>query len=172
MIRLFVAVSPPETVRLALSGLAAGLPAFAPAVAEAVIALLDHHGIRISGRRTVIVGRSAVVGMSATHLLLDRDATVTVAHSRTADLPSVTRQAEILVVAAGRAGLIGPEHLSPGTVVIDIGANATGDGGVAGDVDPGVAEMAALTPVPGGVGPVTTALLLRHVARAAGEAAG
>jgi methylenetetrahydrofolate dehydrogenase (NADP+)/methenyltetrahydrofolate cyclohydrolase len=155
-----------------LGRVAAGLPAFAPATAEAVLALLDHHKIRVSGRRAVIVGRSVVVGKPLAHLLLDRDATVTVAHSRTLDLPALTRQAEILVVAAGHAGLIGPEHVSPGAVVIDVGTNATADGGLAGDVDPAVATTAALTPVPGGVGPVTTALLLRHVVQAAGMAGG
>jgi methylenetetrahydrofolate dehydrogenase (NADP+)/methenyltetrahydrofolate cyclohydrolase len=148
--------------------LVAGLPAFAPATAEAVLALLDHYAVELSGRRAVVVGRSVVVGKPAAHLLLDRDATVTVGHSRTADLPSVTRQADILVVAAGRPGLIGPGHVSPGTVVIDVGTNATPGGGLAGDVDPAVAGVAgALTPVPGGVGPVTTALLLRHVVEAA-----
>jgi methylenetetrahydrofolate dehydrogenase (NADP+)/methenyltetrahydrofolate cyclohydrolase len=147
--------------------LAAGLPAFAPAAAEAVLALLDHHGIAIGGRRAVVVGRSVVVGKPVAHLLLDRNATVTIAHSRTADLPAVTREADILVVAAGRTALIGPGHVSPGAVVIDVGTNATADG-LAGDVDPAVAEVAALTPVPGGVGPVTTALLLRHVTRAVG----
>jgi methylenetetrahydrofolate dehydrogenase (NADP+)/methenyltetrahydrofolate cyclohydrolase len=152
--------------------LVAGLPTFAPATAEAVLALLDHHGIQVSGRRAVIVGRSVVVGKPAAHLLLDRNATVTIAHSRTTDLPAVTRQAEILVVAAGRPGLIGPGHVSPGAVVIDVGTNASGDGGLAGDVDPAVAAVAVLTPVPGGVGPVTTALLLRHVVEAASRREG
>jgi methylenetetrahydrofolate dehydrogenase (NADP+)/methenyltetrahydrofolate cyclohydrolase len=111
-----------------------------------------------------------VVGKPAAHLLLDRHATVTICHSRTTDLPAVTREAEILVVAAGRAGLIGTEHVSPGAIVIDVGTNATADGGLAGDVDPAVAAVAgALSPVPGGVGPVTTALLLSHVVRAAGS---
>lgn len=150
-----------------LGRLVAGLPTFAPATAEAVLALLDHHGIPVEGRRAVIVGRSVVAGKPVAHLLLDRNATVTVAHSRTTGLSAVTREAEILVVAAGRAGLIGPAHVSPGAVVIDVGTNATGSGGLAGDVDPAVAEVAALTPVPGGVGPVTTALLLRHVTEAA-----
>jgi methylenetetrahydrofolate dehydrogenase (NADP+)/methenyltetrahydrofolate cyclohydrolase len=148
--------------------LVAGLPAFAPATAEAVLALLDHYGVELPGRRAVVVGRSVVVGKPAAHLLLDRHATVTICHSRTADLPSVTRQADVLVAAAGRPGLIGPWHVSPGTTVIDVGTNATSEGGLAGDVDPAVAGVAAaLTPVPGGVGPVTTALLLRHVVEAA-----
>ena len=149
-----------------LGRLVAGLPAFAPATAEAVLALLDHYQVELLGRHAVVVGRSVVVGKPVAHLLLDRHATVTICHSRTADLPAITRQADVLVAAAGRAGLIGPGHVSPGTIVIDVGTNAT-PGGLAGDVDPAVAEVAgALTPVPGGVGPVTTALLLRHVVTA------
>jgi methylenetetrahydrofolate dehydrogenase (NADP+)/methenyltetrahydrofolate cyclohydrolase len=108
-----------------------------------------------------------VVGKPAAHLLLDRHATVTICHSRTSDLPAITRQADVLVAAVGRTGLITPEHVAPGTVVIDVGTNPTADGGLVGDVDPAVAEKAALTPVPGGVGPVTTALLLQHTVRAA-----
>jgi methylenetetrahydrofolate dehydrogenase (NADP+) / methenyltetrahydrofolate cyclohydrolase len=151
-----------------LGRLAAGLPAFAPATAEAVLALLDHYQVELRGRHAVVVGRSVVVGKPVAHLLLDRDATVTICHSRTADLSAITRQADVLVVAAGRAGLIRPEHVRPGAVIIDVGTNATPDGGLAGDADPAAAEVAAaLTPVPGGVGPVTTALLLRHVAQAA-----
>jgi methylenetetrahydrofolate dehydrogenase (NADP+) / methenyltetrahydrofolate cyclohydrolase len=150
-----------------LGRLMAGLPAFAPATAEAVLALLDHYQVELRGQHAVVVGRSVVVGKPVAHLLLDRDATVTICHSRTADLPAITRQADVLVVAAGRPGLIGRGHVSSDTVVIDVGTNATPDGGLAGDVDPAVAEVAALTPVPGGVGPVTTALLLRHVAQAA-----
>jgi methylenetetrahydrofolate dehydrogenase (NADP+) / methenyltetrahydrofolate cyclohydrolase len=152
-----------------LGRLAAGLPAFPPATAEAVLALLDHHRVALAGRHAVVVGRSTVVGKPAAHLLLDRDATVTICHSRTSDLAAITRQADVLVAAVGRPGLITPEHVSPGTVVIDVGTNPTADGGLVGDVDPAVAETAAgLTPVPGGVGPVTTALLLQHTVRAAG----
>jgi methylenetetrahydrofolate dehydrogenase (NADP+) / methenyltetrahydrofolate cyclohydrolase len=152
-----------------LGRLAAGLPAFPPATAEAVLALLDHHGIALAGRHAVVVGRSTVVGKPAAHLLLDRNATVTICHSRTSDLPAITRQADVLVAAVGRPGLITPEHVTPGTVVIDVGTNPTADGGLVGDVDPAVAEKAAgLSPVPGGVGPVTTALLLQHTVRAAG----
>jgi methylenetetrahydrofolate dehydrogenase (NADP+)/methenyltetrahydrofolate cyclohydrolase len=148
--------------------LVAGLPAFAPATAEAVLALLDHYGVELRGRHAVVVGRSVVVGKPAANLLLARHATVTICHSRTADLPAITRQADVLVVAAGRAGLIGPGHVFPGTTVIDVGTNATEGGILAGDVDPAVAPIAAgLTPVPGGVGPVTTALLLGHVVQAA-----
>ena len=156
---------------VSLGRLMTGLPAFAPATAEAVLVLLDHHRIALEGRHAVVVGRSAVVGKPVAHLLLDRNATVTICHSRTRDLAAVTRQAEVLVVAAGRAGLIGPDHVAPGATVIDVGTNATPDGGLAGDVDPKVAGIAgALSPVPGGIGPVTTALLLRHVTEAAAGA--
>ena len=154
-----------------LGRLTAGLPAFAPATAEAVLALLDYYQVALHGRHAVVVGRSVVVGKPVAHLLLDRHATVTIGHSRTADLAAITRQADVLVVAAGRAGLIGPEHVSPGATVIDVGTNVTDGGRLAGDVDPAVAGVAAaLSPVPGGVGPVTTALLLRHVVEAAGAA--
>ena len=152
---------------VSLGRLMTGLPTFAPATAEAVLALLDFHQVALSGRRAVVVGRSAVVGKPVAQLLLARDATVTV-HSRTVDLAAVTSAAEVLVVAAGRAGLVRPGFVAPGAVVVDVGTNATADGGLAGDVDPEVAEVAgALSPVPGGVGPVTTALLLRHVVAAA-----
>jgi methylenetetrahydrofolate dehydrogenase (NADP+) / methenyltetrahydrofolate cyclohydrolase len=152
---------------VSLGRLMTGLPAFAPATAEAVLRLLDHHHVELEGRHAVVVGRSAVVGKPVAHLLLDRNATVTIAHSRTRDLAAITRQADVLVVAAGRAGLIGRDHVTPGAAVIDVGTNATPDGGLAGDVDPTVADVAALSPVPGGVGPVTTAVLLRHVTDAA-----
>jgi methylenetetrahydrofolate dehydrogenase (NADP+)/methenyltetrahydrofolate cyclohydrolase len=153
-----------------LGRLVAGLPAFAPATAAAVMALLDHYDVKLAGQHAVVVGRSVVVGKPAAQLLLARDATVTVCHSRTPDLGAVTRQADVLVVAVGRTHLIGPDQVSPGTTVIDVGTNATPDGGLAGDVSPAVGniDQVALTPVPGGVGPVTTALLLRNVVEAAG----
>ena len=154
-----------------LGRVTAGLPAFAPATAEAVLALLDYYQVELRGRHAVVVGRSVVVGKPVAHLLLDRHATVTISHSRTADLAAITRQADVLVVAAGRASLIGPEHVSPGATVIDVGTNVTEAGRLVGDVDPAVAGVAAaLSPVPGGVGPVTTALLLRHVVEAAAAA--
>lgn len=148
---------------LSLGRLAAGLPAYAPATASAVVALLDEYAVELSGARAVVVGRSTVVGKPLAHLLLDRDATVTVCHSRTRDLAAVTSTADVLVAAVGRAHLITPAHVGPGAVVVDVGTNPTPGGGLAGDVDPAVADVAAaLTPVPGGVGPVTTALLLWH----------
>ena len=173
---LVAAIAPAKDVDGAnpasLGRLAAGLPAFPPATAEAVLALLDHHGVALAGRHAVVVGRSTVVGKPAAHLLLDRNATVTICHSRTSDLAAITRQADVLVAAVGRPGLITPEHVTPGTVVIDVGTNPTADGGLVGDVDPAVAEKADLTPVPGGVGPVTTALLLQHTVRAASDGTG
>jgi len=154
---------------LSLGRLAAGLPAFAPATAEAVLALLDSHGIPLSGAHAVVVGRSTVVGKPAAHLLLQRDATVTVCHSRTKDLAAVTRTADVLVAAVGRPELITAEHVAEDAVVIDVGTNPTPDGGLVGDVDAVsvTGRAAGLTPVPGGVGPVTTALLLQHTIRAA-----
>ncbi|MEV0260266.1 bifunctional 5,10-methylenetetrahydrofolate dehydrogenase/5,10-methenyltetrahydrofolate cyclohydrolase [Streptomyces sp. NPDC050617] len=154
---------------LSLGRLAAGLPAFAPATAEAVVRILEHHRVELTGRHVAVVGRSNVVGKPAAHLLLDKNATVTVCHSRTKDLAAVTSAADVVVAAVGRAGLIGAEHVRAGAVVVDVGTNPTEDGGLTGDVDAAsVAERAgALTPVPGGVGPVTTALLLQHTVRAA-----
>jgi methylenetetrahydrofolate dehydrogenase (NADP+) / methenyltetrahydrofolate cyclohydrolase len=133
-----------------LGCLAAGLPAFPSATAQAVVALLEYHDIPVAGREVAVVGRSTVVGKPLAHLLLDRNATVTVCHSRTVDLAAVTRRAEILVAAVGRPGLIGSKHVDPGAVVIDVGTNATDDGGLVGDVDPAVeAHAAGLTRFPG-----------------------
>jgi methylenetetrahydrofolate dehydrogenase (NADP+)/methenyltetrahydrofolate cyclohydrolase len=154
---------------LTLGRLAAGLPSFAPATAEAVLALLDHHGIPLSGGNAVVVGRSNVVGKPVALLLLQRDATVTVCHRHTKELAGVTRSADVLVAAVGRPNLITAEFVAEDAVVIDVGTNPTPDGGLVGDVDAdSVSErVAALTPVPGGVGPVTTALLLRHTVASA-----
>jgi methylenetetrahydrofolate dehydrogenase (NADP+) / methenyltetrahydrofolate cyclohydrolase len=154
---------------LSLGRLTAGLPAYAPATAEAVLTLLDHHGVEVAGRRAVVVGRSVVVGKPLGLLLLARDATVTICHSRTRDLAQITSQAEILIAAAGRPGLITAGNVSPGAIVIDVGTNATADGGLVGDVDAAsVTTVAgALSPVPGGVGPVTTAQLLSNTVSAA-----
>ncbi|MEV0698052.1 bifunctional 5,10-methylenetetrahydrofolate dehydrogenase/5,10-methenyltetrahydrofolate cyclohydrolase [Saccharopolyspora sp. NPDC050389] len=154
---------------VSLGRLSAGLAAFVPATAAAVLELLEHHEIPLSGRRAVVVGRSNVVGKPAAQLLLRRDATVTVCHRYTRDLTAHTHPAEILVVAVGQVGLIGAEHVSPGAVVIDVGTNPTVDGGLVGDVDETAVTgmVAGLTPVPGGVGPVTTALLLRHTVESA-----
>jgi methylenetetrahydrofolate dehydrogenase (NADP+)/methenyltetrahydrofolate cyclohydrolase len=154
---------------VSLGRLMCGRPAYAPATARAVVELLAHAGHDLSGRHVVVVGRSTVVGKPLTQLLLDRDATVTVCHSRTKSLAEHTRTADVIVAAAGRIGLIGADHVRPGAVVVDVGTNATLDGRLLGDVDARtVADVAgALTPVPGGVGPVTTALLLEHTVAAA-----
>lgn len=152
-----------------LGRLATGLPTFAPATAAAVLEILRREEVPLLGTRTVVVGRSTVVGKPAALLLLAEHATVTVCHSRTVDLAGVCAEADVLVAAVGRTHLIGADYVKKGAVVIDVGTNPTPDGGLAGDVDPeAVADRAAaLTPVPGGVGPVTTMLLLRHTATAA-----
>ncbi|MFI8973873.1 bifunctional 5,10-methylenetetrahydrofolate dehydrogenase/5,10-methenyltetrahydrofolate cyclohydrolase [Nocardia asteroides] len=157
---------------LSLGLLAAGLDGFVPATSEAVVELLAHHGIALEGRPVTVVGRSNIVGKPLAQLLLARNATVTVAHSRTADLAAVTAPAEIVVAAAGRIGLVTGKHIADGAVVIDVGTNEAADGGIVGDVDAASVQgkAAALSPVPGGVGPVTTALLMRHVVVAAEKA--
>ena len=148
--------------------LADGRPRFVPSTAEAIVELLKFHGVPLRGARATVIGRSTVVGRPAADLLLSEDATVTIAHSRTADLPAVTRSADVVVVAIGRAGFLRGEMLSPGATVIDAGINVTPKG-VVGDVDvESVSSVAgALSPVPGGVGAVTTELLLRNVLTAA-----
>lgn len=152
-----------------LGRLAQGRRTFAPATSAAVLELLRHEGVNLEGTRAVVVGRSTVVGKPAALLLLNESATVTVCHSRTKDLPAVCREADVLVAAVGRAKMIGAEFVKPGAVVIDVGTNPTPDGGLVGDVDyESVAPLAsAITPVPGGVGPVTTMLLLRNTVEAA-----
>lgn len=154
---------------LSLGRLAAGLPAFVPATAAAVLEILRRENVPLAGVRAVVVGRSTVVGKPAALLLLAEHATVTVCHSRTKDLAEVCRQADILVAAVGRPTLIGKAHVAPGAVVIDVGTNSTPDGRLVGDVDQSSLQdlPVSLTPVPGGVGPVTTALLMRHVVEAA-----
>jgi methylenetetrahydrofolate dehydrogenase (NADP+)/methenyltetrahydrofolate cyclohydrolase len=133
-----------------------------------VIELLDHYEIDLTGREVVVVGRSNIVGKPVALLALHRNATVTIVHSRTRDLPSVTRRAEVLIVAIGRPRFVTADMVSPGTVVIDVGVNRLDDG-LVGDVDFGpVSEIAsAITPVPGGVGPMTIAMLLSNTLQAA-----
>lgn len=153
--------------------LARGEPALAPATALAVMEILRHYGIEVAGRRAVVVGRSAIIGRPAASLLVAADATVTVCHRRTPDLASETRRAEILVVAAGSPSLIGAGMVQPGAVVIDCGITSR-PGGVVGDVDfAAVVEVAsAISPVPGGVGPVTAMMLVRQTIEAAERLAG
>lgn len=157
-----------------LGRLAQGLPTFAPATPAGVVALLQHYGIETEGRHAVVVGRSSIVGTPLA-LLLSRNSrpgncTVTVCHSRTPNLAHHTRQADLLLVAAGRQGLITPDHVKPGAVVVDVGIHRVPDASkqagyrLLGDVDPAVfaGPISAYSPVPGGVGPMTIALLLQN----------
>jgi methylenetetrahydrofolate dehydrogenase (NADP+)/methenyltetrahydrofolate cyclohydrolase len=145
-----------------------GHAGFLPTTAQAAVEILKRSGISIAGRRAVVVGRSNVVGKPAALLLLREHATVTVCHSQTTDLASHLRLADIVVVAAGKPGLVTGEMLKRGAVVVDVGINVVGER-IVGDVDAeSVSTVAsALTPVPGGVGPVTNALLMTHLVRAA-----
>jgi methylenetetrahydrofolate dehydrogenase (NADP+)/methenyltetrahydrofolate cyclohydrolase len=145
-----------------------GYDGFLPATAHAAIEILRRSGIEIAGRDAVVIGRSAVVGMPAAFMLVREDATVTVCHSRTNDLAGHVARADIVVVAAGRPGLITGAMLKPGAVVVDVGINVV-EGHIVGDVDfPSAVEVAsAITPVPGGVGPLTNAILLTPLIRAA-----
>ena len=145
-----------------------GYDGFLPATAHAAIEILRRSGIEIAGKEAVVIGRSAVVGMPAAFMLVKEDATVTVCHSRTTDLAAHIRRADIVVVAAGRPGLITGQMLKPGAVVVDVGINVV-DGHIVGDVDfaSAVEVASAITPVPGGVGPLTNAILLTHLIRAA-----
>jgi methylenetetrahydrofolate dehydrogenase (NADP+)/methenyltetrahydrofolate cyclohydrolase len=149
-----------------------GRPRFVPSTAEAIVELLKFHEIHLGGQHVVVVGRSTVVGRPAAALLLNEDATVTVAHRQTADVAALTRLAAVIVVAVGRAGFVTGSMISRGATVIDAGINVT-PAGITGDVDAdSVASVAgALSPVPGGVGTVTSALLLRNVLTAAEAAA-
>jgi methylenetetrahydrofolate dehydrogenase (NADP+)/methenyltetrahydrofolate cyclohydrolase len=131
--------------------------------------LIEHAGVQIAGRHAVVVGRSAIVGKPVALLLLQKDATVTICHSKTANLASITRQADILVAAVGKAKTITADMVKPGACVIDVGINRLADGKLAGDVDfVAVREVAgSITPVPGGVGPMTVAMLIANTVRAA-----
>ena len=151
------------------SGTGEGYP---PCTAQACMEILDHYGYPLQGKKAVVVGRSLVVGKPAAMLLLQKNATVTVCHTRTADMPALCREAEVLIVAAGKAGVVGKEYLSPGQVVIDVGIHVLEDGKLTGDVKFEEAEpiVEAITPVPGGVGTVTTSVLVKHVVEAAEKA--
>jgi methylenetetrahydrofolate dehydrogenase (NADP+)/methenyltetrahydrofolate cyclohydrolase len=146
-----------------------GLPSFLPSTAAAVIELLERTHTPLEGRRVVVISRSNVVGKPLGMMLLQKNATVTICHSRTADLPALTRQADVLIAAAGRARMVTAEMVKPGAVVIDVGINVLPDGGMVGDVDfASVREVAgAITPVPGGVGPLTNVVLLKQCVQAA-----
>ena len=141
-----------------------GLVACTPA---GIMRLLDDYGIALEGRRAVVVGRSNLVGKPVSVLLLGRNATVTICHSRTVGLPEICREADVLVVAIGRLWLVQADWVKPGAVVVDVGQNVKPDGKLGGDVDPAAAEVAGwMTPVPGGVGPLTRAMLLANTCQA------
>jgi methylenetetrahydrofolate dehydrogenase (NADP+)/methenyltetrahydrofolate cyclohydrolase len=144
-----------------------GEPTLVPATPRGVMAMLAEHQIELSGARAVVIGRSAIVGKPMAHLLLQQNATVTICHSRTKDLARHTLEADVLVAAVGVPGMVTPDMVKPGGVVIDVGINRTDDG-IVGDVDPDAGEVAGyLTPVPGGVGPMTIACLLENAVRCA-----
>lgn len=147
--------------------------AFAPCTAEACIELLDYYNIELAGKNVVVVGRSLVIGKPVAMMLIKKNATVTVCHTKTVDMEGICKRADIIVAAAGSAGMIGAGHLSPGQVVVDVGININKDGNLVGDVDFDAADavVEALTPVPGGVGTVTSAILAKHVVQAASERA-
>lgn len=172
-----------ETIRAALSpekdidgitdgslvGVFAGTQkGFPPCTAEACIQILDHFGIDPKGKKAVVIGRSLVIGKPVAMMLLKKNATVTICHTRTTDMPAECREADILIAAAGKAGVVGAEFVKPGQVVIDVGINFV-DGKLKGDVDFDAVEpiVEAATPVPGGVGTVTTSVLIGHVIEAA-----
>ena len=171
--RVLESVSPAKDVdgfhHANLGALLAGEPKLVPCTPAGIIRLLEHNGVPLAGRQAVVIGRSNIVGKPLALLLLQRDATVTVCHSKTADLRSVCRTADILVAAIGRAKLVGAEMVKPGACVIDVGVNRLADRTLAGDVDfAAVKEIAGwITPVPGGVGPMTIAMLLENCVKSA-----
>jgi methylenetetrahydrofolate dehydrogenase (NADP+)/methenyltetrahydrofolate cyclohydrolase len=149
-----------------------GRPTLVPATPLGIMALVEEYGIPLAGAEAVVVGRSDIVGKPVMHLLLQANSTVTLCHSRTRDLPEHTLRADVLVVAAGSPGLVRADMVKEGAAVIDVGQNRT-EKGLVGDVEEGAAERAGLiTPVPGGVGPMTIAMLLRNTVRAARYRAG
>lgn len=178
-----------ETVRSALSpakdmdgitdGSLAGVFAgtqqgFPPCTAQACMEILAHYGYELKGKRVTVVGRSLVIGKPVAMMLLQKHATVTICHTRTVDMPAECRKAEILVVAAGKAGVVDDSFVAPGQVVIDVGINVNDEGKLCGDVAYEKVEpvVEAITPVPGGVGSVTTSVLAGHVVEAAERACG
>jgi methylenetetrahydrofolate dehydrogenase (NADP+) / methenyltetrahydrofolate cyclohydrolase len=192
--RVFDAIDPAKDVDgfnpVNVGRLVQGRPHLAPCTPSGVMAMLDHYGIPVARSRAVVIGRSEIVGKPMAMLLLQGDATVTICHSKTTDLPSIAREADILVAAIGRAGFVTPSFVKPGATVIDVGMNRVTDPAivrslfdegstrlagfeqrgsvVVGDVHPKVADVAgSLTPVPGGVGPLTIAVLLRNTVKAA-----
>ena len=155
---------------LSMSGVFTGKKiGFPPCTPQACMEILDHYGIDCTGKKAVVIGRSLVVGKPAAMMLVKKNATVTICHTRTVDMPSVAREADIIIVAAGRAGVVGAEYVKEGQTIIDVGINVNAEGKLCGDVDYAAVEpiVDAITPVPGGVGSVTTSVLVGHVVEAA-----
>jgi methylenetetrahydrofolate dehydrogenase (NADP+)/methenyltetrahydrofolate cyclohydrolase len=152
-----------------LGALVAGQPKFVPCTPAGVMRLIEHAGVTLAGRHAVVIGRSNIVGKPLALLLLQKDATVTICHSKTMELQKLTREADILITAVGRPKLVTAAMVKPGACVIDVGINRLADGALAGDVDFEAVKNVAgwITPVPGGVGPMTIALLLENCVRAA-----
>lgn len=153
-----------------LAGVFAGKKqGFPPCTPQACMEILDYYGIDCTGKKAVVVGRSLVVGKPASMMLIKKNATVTICHTKTVDMPSVVKEADIVIVAAGKAGVIDGSYLRSGQVVIDVGINVNDEGKLCGDVkyDEAEAIVDAITPVPGGVGSVTTSVLVGHVVEAA-----
>jgi methylenetetrahydrofolate dehydrogenase (NADP+)/methenyltetrahydrofolate cyclohydrolase len=147
-----------------VSDLWLGRPCTVPCTPKGILRLIDESGIDLAGKTAVVVGRSNIVGKPVAKLLLDRNATVIIAHSRTKDLKAMTLQADVLVVAVGRPNMVTGDMIKPGAVVIDVGINRDADGKLCGDVDYVGARLraSAITPVPGGVGPMTIAMLMEN----------
>ena len=147
-----------------VAGLWLGKDCIVPCTPAGIMRMIDSIGLDLKGKRAVVVGRSNIVGKPVAKLLLDRHATVTIAHSRTVDLGSVTREADLLVLAVGKAGLVNGDMVKPGAVVIDVGMNRNAEGKLCGDADYASCEKVAswITPVPGGVGPMTIAMLMKN----------
>ena len=155
---------------LSMSGVFTGKQiGFPPCTPQACMEILDHYGYDCTGKKAVVIGRSLVVGKPAAMMLIKKNATVTICHTRTKDMPAVTRDADLIIVAAGRAGVIGADYVREGQTIIDVGINVNAEGKLCGDVDFASVEpvVDAITPVPGGVGTVTTSVLVGHVADAA-----
>lgn len=170
------AVSPAKDVDgitdLSLAGVFTGSAlGYPPCTAQACMEILDHFGVELKGKRVTMIGRSLVVGKPLAMMLLARHATVTICHTRTVDMPAVCREAELLIVAAGKPKVVGREFFAPGQMVLDVGINVDEAGNLCGDADYQAALdlVGAITPVPGGVGTVTTSVLLKHVIAAAAK---
>jgi methylenetetrahydrofolate dehydrogenase (NADP+)/methenyltetrahydrofolate cyclohydrolase len=172
-VRVLEAVAPAKDVdgfhAANLGALLAGRPGVVPCTPAGVMRLIEHAGVPLAGRRAVVIGRSNIVGKPLALLLLQKDASVTICHSKSKNLGEITRQADLLVAAVGRAKLVTAPMVKPGACVIDVGVNRLADGKLAGDVDfEAVKQIAGwITPVPGGVGPMTVAMLLENCVRAA-----